>query len=126
MLQLLEQRLDNVVYKANFARTQMQARQFVAHAHFLVNGKKVNIPSYQIKVGDVISLKEKMKESPIYKSLTEEFAEFKKANSNGDVTRAKWLTVDTNKLTITVDRVPERQDFDQSIDIGKIVEFYTR
>jgi small subunit ribosomal protein S4 len=126
MMQYLEQRLDTVVYKSNFARTQMQARQFVAHAHFLVNGKKVNIPSYQIKVGDVITLKERMKESPIYKSLTEEFAEFKKANAQGTITKAQWITVDTNKLSITIDRLPDRQDFDQSIDIGKIVEFYTR
>ena len=73
MLQALELRLDNVVFKSNFARTIMQARQFVGHAHFHVNGKKVNIPSYSVKVGDIISLREKMKESPLYKTLVEEF-----------------------------------------------------
>lgn len=126
MLQFLELRLDNVVFKSNFARTVMQARQFVGHAHFHVNGKKVNIPSYNVKVGDVISLREKMKESPLYKTLVEEFGEFVKKNSGGAISTAKWLTVDTSKLTITIKALPEKEDFDQVIDIQKIIEFYSK
>ncbi len=126
MLQALELRLDNVIFKSNFARTIMQARQFVGHAHFHVNGKKVNIPSYSVKIGDVISLREKMKESPLYKTLVEEFGEFVKKNAAGTITTAKWLTVDANKLTITVKALPQKEDFDQVIDIQKIIEFYSK
>lgn len=126
MLQFLELRLDNVVFKSNFARTIMQARQFVGHAHFHINGKKVNIPSYSVKIGDVISLREKMKESPLYKTLVEEFGEFVKKNSGGTITTAKWLEVDANKLTITIKSIPQKEDFDQAIDIQKIIEFYSK
>ena len=126
MLQALELRFDNVVFKSNFARTPMQARQFVGHAHFHVNGKKVNIPSYSMKVGDVITLREKMKESPLYKTLIEEFGEFVKKNTSGTITTAKWLTVDPSKLTITIKALPQKEDFDQTIDIQKIIEFYSK
>lgn len=126
MLRLLELRFDNVIFKSNFARTAMQARQFVGHAHFNINGKKVNIASYAIKVGDVIELREKMKESPLYKSLIEEFREFAKKNKAWTITAAKWLDINTDKLTITVTRLPEKEDFDQTIDIQKIIEFYSK
>jgi small subunit ribosomal protein S4 len=126
MLSMLERRLDTVIYRSNFARTPMQARQFVGHAHFLVNGKKVNIPSYQVSVGDVIELREKMKESPIYKGLVAEYEEFMKSNSNGNVTTAKWIEVSPTKLTITVKALPQKEDFDPTIDIGKIIEFYSK
>lgn len=126
MLQLLEIRLDNVVFKSNFARTIMQARQFVGHAHFHVNDKKVNIPSYSLKVGDVISLREKMKESPLYKTLVEEFKEFAKKNTTGTITAAKWLEVNPTKLSITIKALPGKEDFDQVIDIQKIIEFYSK
>lgn len=126
MLQLLELRLDNVIFKSNFARTPMQGRQFVNHAHFDVNGKKVNIPSYAIKVGDEISLREKMKDSPLYKTLLEEFKVFIDKNSQGTLAGAKWLEVNPSKLTIKVTRLPENSDFDQSIDIQKIIAFYSK
>ena len=126
MLQSLERRFDSVVYRSNFARTIMQARQFVGHAHFLVNGKKVNIPSYQIQVGDVITLREKMKESPLYKTLVTEFQEFQTKNTSGTVSAAKWLDVDVSKLIITVKSLPEKSDFDQTIDIKRIIEFYSK
>lgn len=126
MLSMLERRLDTVIFRSNFARTPMQARQFVGHAHFLVNGKKVNIPSYQVSVGDVIELREKMKESPIYKGLVTEYEEFIKGNSNGSVTSTKWIEVQPTKLTITVKALPQKEDFDQTIDIGKIIEFYSK
>ncbi|MCH2189189.1 30S ribosomal protein S4 [Candidatus Gracilibacteria bacterium] len=125
MLQLLELRLDNVVYRANFARTRMQSRQFVSHAHFTLNGVKVDIPSISVKVGDVIALRDKQKESPLYKSLFEELEEFSK-NNKGSVTNCKWIEVDIKKLTITITGIPAQDDFDQIIDIQKIVEFYSK
>ncbi len=126
MLSMLERRLDSVIFRSGFARTIMQARQFVGHAHFLVNEKKVNIPSYQIQVGDVVELREKMKESPIYKGLISEFEAFMKDNKSAEVTRAKWMDVSPSKLTITVTSLPSKEDFDRSIDIGKIIEFYSK
>ncbi|EKE25965.1 MAG: 30S ribosomal protein S4 [uncultured bacterium (gcode 4)] len=126
MLRLLELRFDNVVFKSNFARTIMQARQFTWHAHFLINGQKVDIPSYSLKVWDVIELREKLKESPIYKSLIEEFKEFMKTNKSWTITTAKWLDVNPDKLTITISRLPEKDDFDQTIDVQKIIEFYSK
>jgi len=78
MLKGLELRLDNVVYRSGFARTRMQSRQFVSHAHFTLNGVKVSVPSIALKVGDVIELRTKLKESPLYKSLLEELEEFAK------------------------------------------------
>lgn len=125
MLQLLELRLDNVVYRANFARTRSQARQFVSHAHFTLNGVKVDVPSISIKVWDVLSLREKMLESPLYKSLVAELEEFSKANK-GKVTSSKWIEVDSKKLTITIKDLPKKEDFEQIIDIQTIVEFYSK
>lgn len=125
MLQLLELRLDNVVYRANFARTRIQSRQFVNHAHFTLNWVKVDIPSISVKVWDVIALRDKLKESPLYKTLLEELEEFSKANK-GKVTACKWIEVDSKKLTITIKALPVREDFDQIIDVQKIVEFYSK
>lgn len=126
MLRMLETRLDTVVLRANFARTIMQARQCVSHAHFLVNGKKLNISSYEVKVGDVISIKERLKESALYKSLVEEFQEFAKKNASAAITSVRWLEVDAKKLTITVTSLPENADFDKMIDVQRIVEFYSK
>lgn len=126
MLSLLERRLDNVIFKANFARTIMQGRQFVNHAHFQVNGKKVDIPSYQVSVGDVITVRERLKESAVYKSLVLEFEEFVKTNASGTVSAAKWLEIDAKKLAITVKALPAKEDFDQVIDVQKIIEFYSK
>lgn len=125
MLQLLELRLDNVVYRANFARTRIQSRQFVNHAHFTLNGVKVDIPSISVKVWDVISLRDKLKESPLYKTLLEELEEFSK-NNKGKVTATKWIEVDSKKLTITIKALPVKEDFDQIIDVQKIIEFYSK
>lgn len=125
MLRFLELRLDNVVYRAGFSRTRMQSRQFVWHAHFKVNGVKVDIPSISLKVGDVIELRDKLKESPLYKTLLEELEEYSKQNK-GKVTNCNWIDVDAKKLTITVKALPELNDFDQIIDIQKIIEFYSK
>lgn len=126
MLRLLEVRLDTVILRANFARTIMQARQEVGHAHFLVNGKKLNIPSYEVRVGDVITIKERMKESALYKSLVEEFQAFASKNAAAQVTSARWLSVDPKNLSITITALPEKGDFDQMIDVQRIVEFYSK
>jgi len=125
MLRFLEQRLDNLVYRSGFARTRIQSRQFVSHAHFTVNNIKVTVPSISLKVGDVISLRDKLKESALYKTLIEEFAEFAKENK-GKISSCKWIEVDSNKLTITVKAIPAKDDFESIIDIQKIVEFYSK
>ena len=125
MMQLLELRLDNVIYRANFARTRTQARQFASHAHFKLNGIKVTVPSISLKVWDVIELRDRVKESPLYKSLASELSEFAKANK-GKITNSKWVDVDANNLKITVTALPEKDDFEQIIDIQKIVEFYSK
>lgn len=126
MLSLLERRLDNVVFKSSFARTIMQSRQFVNHGHFQVNGQKVDIPSFQVSVGDVIALRDKMKNSPLYKTLVQEFEEFASKNSQAVASPVKWLEIDAKNLSITVLALPERTDFDQSIDIKSIIEFYSK
>ena len=125
MLQLLELRLDNVIYRGSFARTRMQSRQFTSHAHFTVNGVKVTIPSISVKVGDVIALRPILKESPLYKTLIEEFAEFAKDNK-GKVSNCNWIEVDSKNLTITITALPSKDDFEKIIDIQKIVEFYSK
>lgn len=126
MLKYLETRLDSVIFRGNFARTIMQARQEVSHGHFLVNGKKLNIPSYEVKIGDVITIKERLKESTLYKTLVEEFQAFAEKNKAAQLTSVRWLTVDPKNLTITVTALPEKADFDQMIDIQRIVEFYSK
>ncbi len=125
MLRLIELRLDNVIFRANFARTRMQARQFVNHAHFTVNWVKVSIPSISLKEWDIICLRDKLKESPLYKSLLEELEEFSKQNK-GKVSGCKWIEIDSKNLKITVKSLPVKEDFEQIVDIQKIVEFYSK
>lgn len=125
MLRMLELRLDNIVYRANFARTRMQSRQFVSHAHFKLNWVNVDVPSIAVKVWDVIELRDKLKESPLYKSLIEELEEFSKQNK-WNVSKTKWIDVDAKNIKITIKALPEWDDFDQVIDIQKIIEFYSK
>jgi small subunit ribosomal protein S4 len=94
LLELLERRLDNVIYRLGFASTRKQARQLVLHRHFLVNGKRVNIPSFLVKQGDELSVKESYKESPVICSAVAS----KTASKSPD-----WLSVDVKKLTGKVD-----------------------
>ena len=114
-LKLLESRLDNLVYRLGFAATRRAARQFVNHGHVLVNGKKVDIPSYRCKVGDVISLKDKAKELKVVKESLEKV-----------VSRVEFVTFDANKLEGTFVRLPERRELNADIDESLIVEFYNR
>lgn len=117
LLQILESRLDNVVYRLGFATSRPEARQLVRHGHFTVNGKKVNIPSYLVKVGDVIAVKEKSKSSPKFKSIIE--------ITEGKII-PKWLELDAENLTGKVVSVPAREDIDLPIQEHLIVELYSK
>ena len=118
LLILCERRLDNVVYRLGFAQTRRQARQLVSHAHFTVNGKKCNIPSYQIKPGDEIAVRQSSKSSPLFSKLTGEDAVF--------VPVPEWLSLDKNELKGTVTRMPERADVDFPVEEHLIVEYYSK
>ena len=116
MLQLLELRLDNVVYRLGLAKTRRMARQVVVHGHIRVNGQKVDIPSYSVKVGDVITLRQRSTEMEMFKSLRE----------GTGVATPKWLTFDAANLTGKVVALPTRDDIDMQIAENMIVEFYSR
>ena len=115
LLKMLELRLDNVVYRVGLGVSRAEARQIVNHGHITVNGKKVNIPSYQVKAGDVIAVKES-------KQALEMFASLKGLKVN----TPKWLEFDTNSLTGKVLALPEREDIDLNIQEHLIVEYYSR
>ncbi len=115
LLKLLESRLDNLVYRIGFSTTRRGARQLVNHGHVTVNGSKVNIPSYQVKPGDVISLMENDKELSIVKSSLE-------ALHN----RVDYITYDDKKMEATYVRMPERSELNADIDEALIVEYYNR
>ena len=117
LLQLLEQRLDNVIFRSNFANTRAAARQMVSHGHVLVNGKKVDIPSYHCKPGDVVSVAAKTRSQ----ALANRFVEL-----NTDATTPDWLRVDTAKLTTKVLRVPTAEEIAPIVNVQLIVEFYSR
>lgn len=117
LLTTLERRLDNVVYRLGFADSRAQARQFVRHNHFTLNGSKANIPSMQLKVGDVIKLKEKSKDSAIIKEIVEGL---------GQKTPPAWLELDVENLSGKVVALPNREDIDLPIQEHLIVELYSR
>ena len=118
LLVTIERRLDNVVYRLGFAMTRREARQLVGHAHFTVNGKKVNIPSYLVKPGDVIEVKESSRASSKFKRLVGEDAI--------QVTVPQWLDREKNALKGTVVKMPERGDIDMPIEEHLIVELYSK
>tara|TARA_B100000902_G_C27191775_1_gene854281 strand:- start:185 stop:814 length:630 start_codon:yes stop_codon:yes gene_type:complete len=113
----LERRLDNAVYRLGFLSSRSEARQFVNHGHILVNGKKVDIPSYLISLDDIIEVREKSKESKRIKESIESVAR------RGVV---DWLELDSEKLTGKVKRLPTREDFKLPIDEQLIIEFYSK
>ena len=117
LLAILEQRLDNVVFRLGFGMTRREARQLVNHGHVTVNGRKVNIPSYQVKPGMVISLTEKGKSMQKIKENIEDNA-FRAA--------PKWIEYDKNNLTAKIVAVPAREDIDMPIEEHLIVELYSR
>jgi small subunit ribosomal protein S4 len=117
LLKLLETRLDNVVYRAGFAMSRPEARQLVSHAHFTVNGKKVNIPSYLVKAGDVIAIRESSMDSDKIKGVLE---------ANASRPALNWLSVDRAKAQATVVSIPERSDVDLQVAEHLIVELYSK
>ncbi len=114
-LRLLESRLDNLVYRTGFATTRKGARQLVNHGHITVNGKKVDIPSYRCKPGDVISVKDNAKEFTIIKTSLENAPR-----------RVEFITYDEAKMSATYVRYPERNELNADINESLIVEFYNR
>ena len=117
LLQILECRLDNVVWRMGMASTRREARQLVTHSHFTVNGKKANIPSMMVKVGDVVAVKEGFRDSVQCKNLAEALQ---------TKNTAKWLDVDKNGLVAKVVALPARDDIDFEINEQLIVEFYSK
>jgi len=117
LLQLLETRLDNVCYRSGFANTRQAARQLVNHGHVLVNGRAVDIASFQVKPGDVIKVGAK----PSAQQLAVRMMDLTQANPTPD-----WLEVDRDKMEATVSRVPERSDIDPIVNEQLIVELYSR
>ena len=118
LLVLVERRLDNVVYRLGFAMTRREARQLVNHGHFTVNGHKVDIASYLVRVGDVIEVKESSRSAACFKRLTAEDAPM--------VTVPQWLTREKNVLKGTVAQMPAREDIDMPIEEHLIVELYSK
>ena len=117
LLAILETRLDNTVYRLGFAMSRAEARQLVLHGHFLVNGRKVNIPSFLVKPGMIISLKDKSRNLDKLKSVIE---------ANSSRTPPKWLDYDANALIAKVVAVPAREDIDLPVEEQLIVELYSK
>ena len=118
LLSILETRLDNVAYRLGFGMSRPEARQLVNHGHFTVNGKKVNIPSFLVKPGDVVEVAEKSRASVKFKRLTGEDAIM--------VTLPQWLEREKNTLKGTVTKMPAREDIDMPIEEHLIVELYSK
>ena len=117
LITILESRLDNVVFRMGYALTRRDARQLATHGHFLVNGQKVNIPSYRIKAGDVITLKEKSRSSAKFKDTLEQTA---------SRTSPLWLEVNKEQFSAKVVRMPSIEDIDYEVAPHLIVELYSK
>lgn len=117
LLGLLERRIDNVVFRLGLASTRRQARQLVSHGHITVNGKRLDIPSALVKVGDVIGVKEKSRGTALFKEIAE---------SKNALSVPAWLTADIENLTGSVTRFPNRDEIDIPVDEQAIVELYSR
>jgi small subunit ribosomal protein S4 len=115
LLRLLERRLDNVLVRLGFAGSRRQARQLVTHGHFLVNGRRVNVPSYQLKPGDIISVREGSHAIPVIREATEVTA-----------TVPAWLQADYDSLTANMLRLPERDEISAPVQEQLIVELYSK
>ena len=116
-LQLLERRLDNVVYRMNLASSRAQARQMVTHRHFRVNGRIVNVPSFLVTAGDVVTIGERSRQSPLVQSNVE----YAKNRAHPD-----WLEFNEQELTVRVAALPSREQIDTPVDEQLIVEYYSR
>jgi small subunit ribosomal protein S4 len=117
LMRQLELRLDNAIYRSGLALTRFQARQFSSHGLFLVNGRRVTIPSYKLKEGDKVEVRARSKPSGVFAGNIEELAGYNPP---------RWLEVDLKSLSFTVKALPEQQDFEQLVDTQKIIELYSR
>ncbi len=117
MKRILEQRLDNAVYRAGLALTRPQARQLVSHGLFAVNGQRVTVASFQVKPGDKVEVRARSKTSPLFESIT---------GGSSKYTPPAWLKADHSALTFEVLSVPAEEHMEQAVDTRKIVEFYSR
>ncbi len=115
MLSLIERRLDNVIYRMGLGASRAMCRQIVSHGHILVNGKSVNLPSYQVKAGDEISVKDNKKDNAIFKELR-----------GAKIVMPKWVSFDTETLKGSIIALPQREDIDLTIAEHLIVELYSR
>ncbi|MDB5178377.1 MAG: ribosomal protein [Patescibacteria group bacterium] len=118
MLQLLEQRFDNAVYRLGLAPSRQSARQLVTHGHFMLNGRRVDIPSISLKPGDEFTVRPKSADNAYFKQLTQDLA--------GNTASVRWLTFDAKKLTGKVTGTPAREDITEEIHEQLIIEFYSR
>ena len=119
LLQLLELRLDNTIYRSSMAPSRRAARQLSTHGHFMLNGRRVDIPSIRVKVGDVITLRDKSKQSEYFKKLDE-------VSPAGEEKGASWLSVNRKKFEIKVTGMPSREETEPGINEQLIVEYYSR
>ena len=119
LLEFLERRADNVVFRAGFATTRRQARQLVSHGHFLLNGRRIDIPSIRLKVGDVLEVREKSAKSEYFKNL-----ENTVAASGAQL--LSWLKADAKKMRIEITGIPKREEAETGINEQLIVEYYSR
>ena len=117
LLRILESRIDNVVYRVGFASSGKEARQLVRHGHYIVNGRRVNIPSYQLKAGDVLAVAQKSLSNDKIKAVVE---------ANGSRPVPKWLDVNKDKLEARVIELPKREDIDLDVEESLIVELYSK
>jgi small subunit ribosomal protein S4 len=116
-LELLEMRLDNAVYRAGFAASRRQARQLVTHGHFTVNGKRLNVPSYQVAIGDVIAVREGSKKSAFFEIGKERLTLAKEPN---------WMVVDESALSLTIMGTPDTENTEAMADLNAVMEFSSR
>jgi len=117
LLQLLESRLDSVVYRMGLARSRTEARQLINHGHFQVNGRKVDIPSFLTRIGDEVAVREKSRNKPVFKQIIEE---------RDQHAIVEWLEADSEKLQGKVIRIPQREEIDVPVTEHLIVELYSR
>ncbi|MEO5627626.1 MAG: 30S ribosomal protein S4 [Candidatus Saccharimonadales bacterium] len=119
LLQLLERRLDNVIYRSGLAPSRRAARQLTTHGHFMLNDRRVDIPSIRVKSGDVITLRDKSKQNEYFKRIDE-------TSPAGEENGASWLKVNRKKFEITVTGLPPREEAEPEINEQLIVEYYSR
>ena len=119
MLEFLERRADNVVFRAGFATTRRQARQLVSHGHFMLNGKRIDVPSIRLKPGDVLEVRPKAQKTEYFKNLPN-------VMGAAGATPLSWLKADGKKMKIEVTGLPKREEAEAGINEQLIVEYYSR